>query len=257
MKFKSMTGALASALILGGAGLAANAAPPEMTASYVGQGQYAWENKTVPVTIRGSDKKIRIDIAAEDLGAPTGSAVIMNMEDSTFYTFPTGNVQPHMRMAMTMTTSPTPMADEFATEIGRDTVAGMSCTIYSYVQQSETGEVEEYKSCMTSDGIWLNSVSGDGDVLFEMSEVRRGPQSPVLFEVPAGYKVMSLDDMGSMMGGFGDLGMMTEGQTGAENPYVNDKAGQIQEETGDQIEDRLDQERRRAVDRVLGSIFGN
>ena len=47
--------------------------------------------------------------------------------------------------------------------------------------------------------------------------------------------------------------MKPEGQTDETVEYG--KVKEIQDETGQQVEDRIDQERRNAVDKVLGSIF--
>ncbi len=79
---------------------------------------------------------------------------------------------------------------------GTATVAGLSCTIWRYVDGTTRGE-----TCLTADGVMLRSSGthdGQGGSV-EATAVAYGPQDPARFRRPAGYRTMQLP--GGMMPG--------------------------------------------------------
>lgn len=79
---------------------------------------------------------------------------------------------------------------------GTATVAGLSCTIWRYVDGATRGE-----ACLTADGVMLRSSGthdGQGGSV-EATAVAYGPQDPTRFRRPAGYRTMQLP--GGMMPG--------------------------------------------------------
>lgn len=72
---------------------------------------------------------------------------------------------------------------------GTATVAGLSCTIWRYVDGTTRGE-----ACLTADGVMLRSSGthdGQGGSV-EATAVAYGPQDPARFRRPAGYQTMQL-----------------------------------------------------------------
>lgn len=231
---------------------------PDMTAEYVGKAQYLWEDGVVEATIRAKGQKMRIDISADELPTDMGTSLIFDFEANRFISFSTGKVPAELRMYLVISEPATPMINEEAVPVGTEVVAGLTCTNYEFVEQTETGEIESFRNCVTSDGIWLKGTDGDGEAIFTMKTVNRAPQPAALFEPPAGYAEM---DMGSF-GGF-DLtqfggGMTDGGDTGdGTESYGEKKIEEATDETKEQVEQRVDEERRKQVDKFLGKIFGN
>lgn len=72
---------------------------------------------------------------------------------------------------------------------GSDTVAGEACELWRTSEKAGSDPVE---ACITPDGIVMRAtatVRGKPQVVFEVTELSRGPQDPALFEVPKGVKV--------------------------------------------------------------------
>jgi len=70
---------------------------------------------------------------------------------------------------------------------GTDTVAGMSCTIWTVQDQGSTG-----RSCITSEGVMLRAEGthqGQSGGM-EATQVAFGPQDPRRFQRPQGYQTM-------------------------------------------------------------------
>jgi hypothetical protein len=231
---------------------------PEMTAEYVGKARYVWENTTVDSTMRAKGSTLRIDMTAASLKAETGTSIIMDFDARRFISFATGKLPPEMRVYMVINNPDMPATSELAVPVGTETVAGMTCTNYEFVEQTETGEIEAFRNCITSDGIWLKSTDGSGKVVFVMTEVTRSPQPAALFQPPPGYTEMNLDSFG----GF-DLSQFTGGGSGNDDAsektpsYGEKKVDEAKDETARQVEERVDEERRKNVDKFLGKIFGN
>lgn len=249
---------LASVLL----GLNAAAQTPPLTTSFSGKGTYQHEGRTVEASIRGGDQKLRLDMSPEALGMSQGAALIIDHQTGKVISFPTGDVPPNLRFAMIMPASPAPVTSEFAAPSGTRTVAGEVCTNYSFMEQTETGELTEYMSCLTDDGIWLASQTRDGERLFEMTEFTRAPQSPVLFSPPPGYQEMSLQDLQNMGMGAGmpvdGTDMMPGAMAENEEPgFLERQAENAKQQTEYQLGDRIERERSEVVGKVLGSIFGN
>ena len=271
-----------TASVLAVMAMPAIAQAPDMSASYSGQGQYEMDGKMMTANIRGSGKQLRIDMPPEALGTEYGSAMVMNFETGEMISFQTGNVPEEMRFSMVLNSAPLPMANEYAMKSGGSAViAGERCQDYTYTEQTETGQIVDYTSCVTKDGIMLRSLDGAGNQVFLMTELRRGPQSPSLFSAPPGYRELSPDSIMGMSGfgmgaeGMGDMDMMGEGygqMPGQSMPgqpmpgmypeeddrgFVEQQTEEAAESTKREIGNRVDQERRKVVDDVLGSIFGN
>ena len=244
---KSVKYGVCAVLLVAGNGVAL-AELPEMNAEYVGEARYEWEGKEVDATIRGKGKLMRIDIAAAEIGMPTGVSVIMDFENSKFVSFSTGAVPENMRFYIEMADSSFHLESTDVAVVGTEKVAGKTCTNYQSFDQTETGEITTFTNCITSDGIWLKATEGVKKVVFEMQSVAKGPQPAALFEPPPGYTQM---DMGS----FGDLDFGNLGKDGQSDE--NSKIKQVQDETKQQVEDKVDEERRKKVDKFLGKIFGN
>ena len=62
-----------------------------------------------------------------------------------------------------------------------ETVAGLSCTDWSWIEDGE-----EHVVCATADGVVLRLVI-DGQTFIEARSVQYGPQKAALFRVPANY----------------------------------------------------------------------
>jgi hypothetical protein len=74
--------------------------------------------------------------------------------------------------------------------IGNSVVAGEACTLWRI--KSEHGSAV---ACLSKDNIPLKTeatVDGKTQVVFEVTELKRVPQSPAEFELPAGAKVIKL-----------------------------------------------------------------
>lgn len=74
--------------------------------------------------------------------------------------------------------------------IGNATVAGEACTLWQI--KSEHGTAV---ACLSSDNIPLKTeatVDGKTQIVFEVTELKRVPQNPADFELPAGAKVIKL-----------------------------------------------------------------
>lgn len=92
------------------------------------------------------------------------------------------------------------------TRIGTDQVAGEACELWRSAGKVGSDPVD---ACITRDGIVMRAsamVNGKPQRVFEVLEVRRGPQDPAMFEVPKGVKVTRVPrGMESMIPGL-DLG---------------------------------------------------
>lgn len=263
MKTCVMTSALAALGLAVSAPAFAQA--PEMTASYAGKASYEMDGRTVEAGIRASGKQMRMDMSPEALGLQYGSAMVLDFETGKMISFQTGNVPPEMRMSMVMNSAPLPQANEYAMVVsGSDVIAGERCRNYTFTEQDMTGQLVDYTSCVTDDGINLKTVDGKGEQIFIMTELNRGPQSPALFSAPPGYTEMSLEDLGGL-GGLGGLSGLSGGGFGSipgvtpegrDKGFVESQAEAAAEDTKTEVSSRVDQERRKVVNDVLGSIFG-
>jgi hypothetical protein len=82
-----------------------------------------------------------------------------------------------------------PPASARFTRAGNDTVAGLRCTLWRYEDGDRHGE-----TCLTADGVMLRSSGGKGTRTgaVEATKVAYGPQDPVRFQAPPGYRSMQL-----------------------------------------------------------------
>ena len=85
------------------------------------------------------------------------------------------------------------LADTTCQKIGTEVVNGSVCTKWQFTGKSTSSNRTVWIDHKT--GIPIKSLSADGTTM-ELSNIQQGPQSPGLFEVPAGYKKF---DMGGMM----------------------------------------------------------
>jgi hypothetical protein len=72
---------------------------------------------------------------------------------------------------------------------GRDTVAGLACTVWSYQDGPNQG-----RSCVTADGVMLRAQGthqGQSGGM-EATQVSYGTQDPARFQRPAGYQAMQI-----------------------------------------------------------------
>lgn len=78
--------------------------------------------------------------------------------------------------------------------VGSETVDGEATTIYE-----TSGEVAG-RFWVTDDGIVMRArvETDEGPLVIELSDVRRGPQDPALFEVPQGIQIMDAEQMPGM-----------------------------------------------------------
>jgi hypothetical protein len=70
---------------------------------------------------------------------------------------------------------------------GTDTIAGIGCTVWE-----AHGPRGDGSACITDDGVMLRAKSSDGRGLMEATQVSYGPQSPTLFQPPAGFTRMQM-----------------------------------------------------------------
>lgn len=91
------------------------------------------------------------------------------------------------------------------TRLGSDTVAGEACDLWR-IEEKAVGS-EPVEACITPDGIVMRAtatMNGKPKVVFEVTELTRGPQDPALFEVPKGVKITKVPrGMQGMIPGLG------------------------------------------------------
>ncbi len=78
---------------------------------------------------------------------------------------------------------------------GTDTVAGLSCTVWSYDDRGNTGT-----ACVTADGVMLRAAgtSQGQSGGMEATQVAYGAQDPSRFQRPQGYQSMQIPGGGQM-----------------------------------------------------------
>ncbi|MFA5098087.1 MAG: DUF4412 domain-containing protein [Candidatus Margulisiibacteriota bacterium] len=82
-------------------------------------------------------------------------------------------------------------------KVGREKISGMDCDKYK-ITYKNAGGTSVLFLWMSKDGIPMKSASQDGSWSSEMKNVKVGRQAPSLFELPAGYKKMSVPSAGKM-----------------------------------------------------------
>ncbi|MFV3073281.1 hypothetical protein [Niveispirillum fermenti] len=114
-------------------------------------------------------------------------------------------IQPESRMAMKLSLTdpevgivPSILARLSGEPEGTETVAGEKVTRYRVQDMTPDGGGFDGRVWATPDGIYvkLDGRTGDGGVAaisMQLSEIRRGPQDPALFEVPGDLIMMTLD----------------------------------------------------------------
>lgn len=120
-------------------------------------------------------------------------------------------IQPESRMAMKLPLTdpevglvPGLLAGLSGTAEGTETLAGEKVTRYRVQDVTPDGGGFDGRVWATADGIYVKleghaGGEGAGQVSMTLSNIRRGPQDPALFEVPAGLQVMTLDPMEGRM----------------------------------------------------------
>lgn len=89
--------------------------------------------------------------------------------------------------------------------VGESQVAGEPCDLWKVDAETrkEVGKkIGPTTACITADGIALRTeaeIDGHTRVLYEATEVTRGPQDPALFQLPPGVQVMNISK--SKLGG--------------------------------------------------------
>ncbi|MFG1403154.1 hypothetical protein [Xanthobacter sediminis] len=93
------------------------------------------------------------------------------------------------------------------TRTGRSEVAGAPCDQWRIDPPAELkGKAVSLEACITPDGISLRAeveIQGSRKMLYEATELVRGPQDPKLFALPPGVKVVKMpkDKLGLIPGG--------------------------------------------------------
>ncbi|MBP7336493.1 hypothetical protein [Niveispirillum sp.] len=83
---------------------------------------------------------------------------------------------------------------------GTETLAGEAVTRYRVQDITPDGSGFDGRVWATKDGIYVKlegRTGGEGAaaIAMSLSDIRRGPQNPALFEVPAGLSIMTLDPL--------------------------------------------------------------
>ncbi len=118
-------------------------------------------------------------------------------------------LMPDMKMAMRMPKSDNPMdninekIDDFKYEaIGSETINGEATTKYKVANPKEklTGTF-----WVTKDGIIMKMEmhANNQKFVYDTQNVKRGPQAKSLFQIPPGFKVTEMGNMGPMMDNMG------------------------------------------------------
>lgn len=91
------------------------------------------------------------------------------------------------------------------TRVGQDQVAGETCDLWKVNAQEDKPNAPEVTACITQDGIAMRTeteINGKPQVLYEVTELTRGPQDPKLFKLPDDVQVMKVDKgkLGGLLG---------------------------------------------------------
>ena len=76
-------------------------------------------------------------------------------------------------------------------KIGRENINGINCDKFMITYKDKKGTSSIFL-WLSNEGIPMKSAAADGSWSNEMSNVKKGPQSASLFEIPAGYKKMAM-----------------------------------------------------------------
>lgn len=90
--------------------------------------------------------------------------------------------------------------DTTCQKIGTEMVNGQLCDKWQFVSKGKGPNLTTWIS--KTNNIPIKSVTADGSTM-ELTNIQTGPQSPTLFQVPAGYQKFGMGNMGSMMKGLG------------------------------------------------------
>ena len=227
---------------------------PRPSASYFGKAQMIdGKEKLSDIEVRANGSKIRYDMPASFTDESYPVAMILDYELSQMTMFPVGDsVSPDERMAMQMSMESggpedgyNPTMPDLGTKVGTGTYAGETCSKFEVTSVGASGAIETQQACLTSDGILLHSRDDvDGQVSFEMTELRRGAQPDALFAVPAGYQVVDMSTFGGAMA-------MAMGDDEA-SPF-----GDIVDGAMDEAKDETTRQTRNEVRGLVRGLFGN
>jgi hypothetical protein len=79
--------------------------------------------------------------------------------------------------------------------VGSATVAGENCELWEMTGTTKKGREQTAIACLTRDSIALRveaTIKGKQETVFEVTEIKRGPQDPKLLAPPANLQVMKL-----------------------------------------------------------------
>ncbi len=92
------------------------------------------------------------------------------------------------------------IADTTCQKVGTETVNGELCDKWQFVSKGKGPNLTTWISKSTN--IPIKSVTADGSTM-ELSNIKVGPQSASLFELPTGYQKFDMGNMGNMMRNMG------------------------------------------------------
>lgn len=143
---------------------------------------------------RHSSGKVRAEVQAPGMPAPMVSIIDLKAKKMTGLMSLPG--QPPMAMEIELGDDPSMgVAMGNGRRTGTATVAGESCDLWAL--DALDAEDKEFAgvACITKDGIPLKmegTIEGKREKIFEVTSLKRGPQDPNLFVVPANAQKMPL-----------------------------------------------------------------